>query len=58
MQSITWQYLGAIFLRDRSEVIDGQVVTAGVSVTWNTLSWYGGHEFGPQLGRTWGSISA
>ena len=26
-------------------VTDGQVVRAGVSVTWNVLSWSGGHEF-------------
>ena len=30
-----------------SEVTDGWVVKAGVSVTWNVLSWSGGHEFGP-----------
>ena len=34
------------------EVIDGRVVRAGVSVIWNALSWSGGHEFEPRLGRT------
>ena len=44
------------------EVTDGQVVRAGVSVTWNVLSWSGGHEFEPRssLGcivlRTWSKI--
>ena len=33
---------------------DGQVVKAGVSVTWNVLSWSGGHEFEFRLGGTWG----
>ena len=28
---------------------------AGVSVTWNVLSWSGGHEFEPRSGRTWGA---
>ena len=36
-------------------VTDGQVVRAGVSVTWNVLSWSGGHEFEPQSGGTWGA---
>ena len=34
---------------------DGQVVRAGVSVTWNVLSWSGGHEFEPRSDRTWGA---
>ena len=34
-------------------VTDGLVVRAGVSVTWNVLSWSGGHEFEPWSGRTW-----
>ena len=34
---------------------DGLVVRAGVSVTWNVLSWSGGHEFEPWSGRTWGA---
>ena len=38
-----------------SEVTDGQVVGAGVSVTWNVWSWSGGHEFEPCSGRTWGA---
>ena len=37
-------------------VIDGRVVRAGVSVTWNVLSWSGGHEFEPWSGRTWGTL--
>ena len=37
------------------EVNDGLVVRAGVSVTWSVLSWSGGHEFEPQLDRTWGA---
>ena len=36
-------------------VANGQVVRAGVSVTWNVLSWSGGHEFESQSGRTWGA---
>ena len=39
---------------DLEEVNDDLVVIAGVSVTWKVLSWFGGHEFKPQLGRTWG----
>ena len=35
------------------EVTNGGVVRAGISVTWNVLSWAGGHEFEPWLGRTW-----
>ena len=37
------------------EVTDGLVVIAGVSVTWNILSWSGGHEFKPRPGWTWGA---
>ena len=37
------------------EVTDGQVVRAGVSVTWNVLSWSGGYEFEPRSGQTWGA---
>ena len=33
-------------------VTDGLVVIAGVSVTWNVLSWSGGHEFKPRPGWT------
>ena len=40
---------------DGPEVTDGLVVRAGVSVTWNVVSWSGGHEFEPQSGRTWGA---
>ena len=36
-------------------VTDGRVVSAGISVTWNVLSWSGGHEFEPQLRWTWGA---
>ena len=31
------------------EVTDGRVVRAGVSETWNVLSWSGGHEY--ELGQ-------
>ena len=34
---------------------DGRVVTAGISVTWNVLSWSRGHKFEPRLGRSWGA---
>ena len=37
------------------EVTDGRVVRAGVSVTWNVLSWSGGYEFESQLGWTLGA---
>ena len=41
---------------DVSEVSDGRVVRAGVSVIWNhVLPWSGGHEFEPWSGRTWGA---
>ena len=40
---------------DLGKVIDGTVVRACVSLTWNMLSWSGGHEFEPQSGRTWGA---
>ena len=33
---------------------DGRVVRAGVSVTWNVLSWSRGHKLEPRSGRTWG----
>ena len=48
----------ALFIRSSNMrgVTDGQVVRAGVSVTWNVLSWSGGHEFEPWLGRTWGAL--
>ena len=39
-------------------VTDFWVVRAGVSVTWNVLSWSGSHEFEPHLGWTWGMYSA
>ena len=35
------------------KVTDRQVVRAGISVTWNALSWPGGHRFEPWLGQTW-----
>ena len=41
-------------LRADREDADGWVVSAGVSVTWNVLSWSGGHEFESWLGWTWG----
>ena len=37
------------------EVTDGNVVKAGVSVTWNVVSWSGGHESESQSGRNWGA---
>ena len=37
------------------EVPNGLVVRAGILETWNVLSWSGGHEFEPQLSRTWGA---
>ena len=40
---------------DKYKVTDGLVVIAGVSVTWNVLSWSGGHEFKPRLGWIWGA---
>ena len=36
------------------EVTEGRVVRAGISVTWNVLSWSGGHEFEPRSGRNRG----
>ena len=41
-------------ISDWWEVTDGQVVRAGISVTWTVLSRSGGHEFEPWLIRTWG----
>ena len=35
------------------EITDGQVVRAGVSVTWNVLSWSGGHERTPLRLNLW-----
>ena len=51
-------------LESGSEVTYGQVVRAGILLTWNILSWSGGHEFEPWsvelevlssfiLSRTW-----
>ena len=37
-------------------VTNGQVVSAGVLVTWNVLSWPGGHEFESRSGQTWGVL--
>ena len=42
-----WDYNGI------TEVTDGRVVRAGVSVTWTVLTWSGGHEFEPRSGWTW-----
>ena len=36
------------------EITDGWVVSMGISVTWNVLSWPGGHEFVPLLDQTLG----
>ena len=35
----------------RWQVTDGRVVRAGFSVTWDVLSWSGGHEFENRVGR-------
>ena len=43
---VSWQTVNHCVL-----VTDGRVVRAGISVTWNVLSWSGGHEFESQLGR-------
>ena len=37
------------------EVIDGRVVRVGTSVTWNVLSWAGGHKCTPQSDWIWGA---
>ena len=38
-------------------VIEGaQVVREGISMTWNVLSWSGGHEFKPRFCLTWGAL--
>ena len=37
------------------KVTDDLVVIAGVSVTWNILSWSESHKFKPWLGWTWGA---
>ena len=43
---------------NRIKVTDGQVITAGASVTWHVLPWSGvamiWNEFRPGLGWTWG----
>ena len=38
-----------------TEVTDSRAFRAGISVTWNVLSWFKGHEFEPQSGRTCGA---
>ena len=48
---IKWNCRYCNFMSSKN-VTDGQVVRAGISVTWNVLSWSGGHEFERQLGRT------
>ena len=58
--NLSFQWYGLVFISFSSmgmalEVTDGLVVRAGVSVTWNVLSWSGGHEFEPRSGRTWGA---
>ena len=45
-------FLYARFLHSTFAAVE---CVAGVSVTWNVLSWSGGHEFKPQLGWTWGA---
>ena len=44
------------FCHSHMEVTDGQVVRAGVLVTWNVLSWSGGHEFKPRSGHNLGCL--
>ena len=55
--SVWWlQMATSIFLGFwMGRVTDGRVIRAGVSVTWNVLSWSEGHEFELQLGQTWGA---
>ena len=54
--TIRWPQKGT-FLKYRicMEVTDGQMVKAGASMTWNVLSWSGGHELKPQSGWTLGA---
>ena len=54
-EMLWWPYVANGGRTVRGEATDGQVVRAGVSVTWNVLSWSGGHEFEPRSGRTWGA---
>ena len=41
-----------VILRQYVIVTNGWVVRAGVSVTWNVMSWSGGHEFKSWLGQS------
>ena len=41
----------------QGEVTDGQVVRRGVSVSWNILSWSGGHELESRSVRTLGAYN-
>ena len=52
-QTKNWVLLGA----ERCWGLKYRKERAGVSVTWNVLSWSGGHEFEPWLGRTWSAYS-
>ena len=45
---LMWEYVSF-------KVTDGRVVRASVSVTWNMLSWSGGHVFKLQSGQIWGA---
>ena len=54
--SVAWSDISVISRQRFSSwasVADGRVVRAGISVTWNVLSWSRGHEFEQRLGRTW-----
>ena len=46
-QASQWHevYCHDLEVMSSNPVTDGRVVRAGVSVTWNVLSWSGGHEF-------------
>ena len=50
---IVWQIM--LILQPRSQQNCLLVQGWCVSVTWNVLSWAGGHEFEPRSGRTWGA---
>ena len=59
--TVTWSQYGhsvSCMTMSFSQVTDGRVVRAGVSVTWNVLSWSEGHEFEPQSGWTWGGSTS
>ena len=51
--SSRWNYYLSSIRICMAKVSDVQVDRAGVSVTWNVLSWSGVHEFEPQSDWTW-----